>query len=178
MVVRKRVRRVLIVAVAAIAIGVYVRFPIYPTTRSICELIAERNEVRDRWATPHRGATLLIRGSLLGGPDGALGFETMCQGYQVILGVETTPLTVATSSSHLALRALPNPLWRTEERKASAVILARVSSEAQSCFGPGIMVTALAVRTTGPVVTKARPLTVPVSADPLSHFARYAEISR
>jgi hypothetical protein len=152
MIIRKtRSRAVVITAVAAL-IGLYVMFPIYPAFQSVCELIEARSRMSDRWTTPHRGATLLLRGTIIGGPQGVLGFKTICNGEPVLFAVETTPVTLTTPLSNRTLRKIANSNWQREGRSVSAVILARVSSEVQSCFGPGLVVTALAVRTTGPVV--------------------------
>lgn len=140
-------------ASAAVLVGLYLAFPVYPTTLSLCELIESRGHMSGRWMTPHRGATLVLKGTLLGGPDGALAFEAACNGHPVLFAVETTPLTLATPSSSRILKTLPSPSWRREDRTVSAVIVARVSSEVQSCFGPGLVVTALAVRTEGPIVS-------------------------
>jgi len=152
MIIRKTRSRVVVITTVAALIGLYVMFPIYPAFQSVCELIEARGRVSDRWATPHRGSILLLRGTIIGGPQGALGFKTVCNGEPVLFAVETTPVTLATPLSNRTLKKIANSNWQHEGRSVSAVILARVSSEVQSCFGPGLVVTALTVRTTGPVV--------------------------
>lgn len=152
MIIRKPRSRVVVITAVTALIGLYVMFPIYPAFQPVCELLEARSQVSDRWATPHRGATLLLRGTIIGGPQGALGFKTVCKGGPVLFAVEITPITFATPLTNRTLRRIANSNREREDRSASAVILARVSSEVQSCFGPGLVVTALAVRTTKPVV--------------------------
>ncbi|HWM90393.1 MAG TPA: hypothetical protein VN493_06465 [Thermoanaerobaculia bacterium] len=152
MIIRKTRSRVVVITTVAALIGFYVMFPVYPAFQSVCELIEARSHVSDRWATPYRGATLLLRGTIIGGPQGALGFMTVCKGEPVLFAVETTPVTLTTPLTNRTLRRIANSNWQREDRSVSAVILARVSSEVQSCFGPGLVITALAVRTTEPVV--------------------------
>lgn len=152
MIIRKTRSRLVVISIVAALISLYMMFPIYPAFQPVCELIEARGRVSDRWATPHRGSILLLRGTIIGGPQGALGFKTVCNGEPVLFEVETTPVTLVTTLSNRTLRKVANSNWQREDRSVSAAILARVSSEAQSCFGPGLVVTALAVRTTGPVV--------------------------
>jgi hypothetical protein len=152
MIIRKTRSRVVMITIVAALVGLYVMFPIYPAFQSVCELIEARGRVSDRWATPRRGSTLLLKGTIIGGPQGTLGFKAVCNGESVLFAVETTPVTLATPLSRRTLRKIANSNWQREDRSVSAVILARVSSEVQSCFGPGLVVTALALRTTGPVV--------------------------
>jgi hypothetical protein len=154
MIIRKTRSRIVVITTVAALTGLYIMFPLYPAFQSVCELVEARGRVSDRWVTPHRGATLLLRGTIIGGPEGALGFKTICNGEPVLFEVATTPVTLATPLSKRTLRKVANSNWQREDRSVSAVILARVSSEVQSCFGPGLVVTALAARTTGPVVVR------------------------
>ncbi len=152
-------RRTKIIAasvVSAVVLAGWFAFPIYPSRLSLCELIDARGTNPDRWATPHRGAALVLHGTLVGGPDGMYAFRSQCHGSPVFAAVEITPMAVMSLSSRKALGLLAKGNWQTEDTAAPATVIARVSSEVQSCFGPGLMLTALSVRIEGPVSRTSR----------------------
>src|SRR5689334_9286147 len=129
-------RRILL-AVAALALigGAFVAYPLYPSHRSICGIMEERANNRDRWASPHRGAVVLLTGTLYGMPDG-YAFRTRCKGYDYFLAIDRSPYALQSLETRSVLRDLQRGDWRVEERHAPFTIAARVTSEVQGCFGP------------------------------------------
>jgi hypothetical protein len=108
-------------------------------------------------------AIVLLTGTLSGGPEGSYGFETSCHDHRVFVAVEMCPFTLASPSCRNILRRLSNADWRRADTTMPVTMIARVSSEILSCFGPGVVVTALAVRTSGPIKVTPHKLTQSVA---------------
>ena len=142
--------------VLAVVLASWLAYPVYPSRLSLCEVIDERGNNRDRWATPHRGAAFVLHGTLMGGPEHIYALYTQCHGSPIFAAVEITPVALMSFSSRRALRQLTNDNWQREDRAAPATIIGRVSSEVQSCFGPGLVLTALSVSVEGPVSRTSR----------------------
>src|SRR5438876_8014635 len=113
-------------------LGAWSAYPLYPTTRSICDLIDARDKNPDRWATPHRGAVILLTGDVFAVPEGQYAFRARCRGHELWGALATSPMTLASSETRSLLRDLPNPAWRTTDRYGRFTIAARVDSEVQS----------------------------------------------
>ena len=78
-------------------------------------------------------------------------FQTRCHGAPVFAAVEIKPIALMSLSSRRTLGLLANNNWLKEDKTVPATIIARVSSEVQSCFGPGLVLTAVTVSVDGPV---------------------------
>src|SRR6266550_1622830 len=156
-------RRILLGAfLAALLGGAFVAYPLYPSPRTLCGVMEARAKDQDRWASPHRGAVLLLNGELYGLPlAGAhtYAFATRCRGYDYLIALDTSPYTLSSTETREALRRLENLNWRVEERHAPFTIAARVTSEVQGCFSPPMVLTAMAMQARGDVRVdkRARP---------------------
>jgi hypothetical protein len=140
-------------AVGALIAGAcaYIVYPVYPSPMSLCKLVNARVQINDRWASPHRGAVVVMTGDLYGVPDGGYALHCRCDGHDLYAALQTTPMTLCTSETRRALRDVTNRDWRRIDRHAEFSMAARVDSEVQSCFGPGMVLSALALQSRGPV---------------------------
>jgi hypothetical protein len=141
-------------AAAALLTGAwmtYRMYPVYPSPMSLCKLVDARVQINDRWASPHRGAVVVLTGDLYGVPDGGYALRCRCDGHDLYVALQTTPMTLRTSETRRALRDVTNRDWRRIDRHAEFTVAARVDSEVQSCFGPGMVLSALALQSRGPV---------------------------
>ena|SRR5437899_8226706 len=155
-----RILRILL-AVTAVALlsGAYMAYPLYPSPMSVCGLVESRAKNIDRWASPHRGAVVILKGELYGLPMAGgheYAFQAHCKGYDLLLAIEESPLTVQSLETRSVLRQLPNQNWRVEERHAPFTIAARVASEVEGCFTPAMVLTALGMQARGGVVVEKR----------------------
>lgn len=153
-------RRILLGAfLAALLSGAFVAYPLYPSPKTLCGLMEARSENQDRWASPHRGALLLLNGELYGLPEAGghtYAFATRCKGYDYFVALDTSSYTLSSLETRQALRQLENLNWRTEERHAPFTIAARVTSEVQGCFSPPMVLTAMAMQARGDVKVDKR----------------------
>lgn len=145
-------------AVLAVLLGVaWTAYPLYPTRMSLCDLATAREKEPDRWASPQRGAVVALTADLYGTHDEVYGLRTRCQGHDMYVALLTRPSTIASPSTRRALRDLRNPQCCEIQRHATFAVLARVDSEVQSCFGPGMVLSALALQSRSDVrVEKSR----------------------
>lgn len=156
-------RRALIIGTpVALLLVAFVVWPVYPSRLSVCELIATRG-YESRFASPHRGALMVLEGSLLGGPEGMYLLRQRCRGHETYVTLSVSKLVLATPASRQALGTLENENWRAEDRVAPVRVIARVQSNVVSCFGPGLVFDAIALRVDGPVqrITRAAPPPLP-----------------
>ena len=157
-------RRILLAAVlVAFLGGSFYAYPLYPSPRSLCGIMEERSKNDDRWASPHRGAVLLLNGEVYGLPEAGghtYAYATRCRGYDYFIALDTSPYTLQSLETRDTLQRLENHNWKSEERHAPFTIAARVTSEVQGCFSPPMVLTAMAMQVRGDIrVTKrARPL--------------------
>ena len=154
-----RVRRILLGAfVAALLTGAFV-YPIYPSQQSICDIMDERSRNEDRWASPHRGAVVMLRGELYGVPMAGAhqyAFRAQCKGYDYFLAIDGSRYALSSFQTRDRLHQLEGGDWHVEERHAPFAITARVSSEVQGCFSPAMVLTALAMQAQGDVKVEKR----------------------
>jgi len=154
-------RRILLGAfLAALLGGAFVAYPLYPSPRTLCGVMEERAKNQDRWASPHRGAVLLLNGELYGLPEAGghtYAYATRCRGYDYLVALDMSPYTLSSAETRQALHHLENLNWRTEERHAPFTIAARVTSEVQGCFSPPMVLTAMAMQARGDVRVDKRP---------------------
>jgi hypothetical protein len=149
------------VAIVLFALGtaaaiVAVVWPLHRTAKSVCQMIAERNPL-DRFASPNRGAVVTLRGTLYGGPEGMYLLQTPCPRGDSGVAIEVSRYAVAGPWTRHTLHAITNPQWTAVDRSAPVRMVGRVESEAESCFGPGMIVRALWIETTGPVTVRPHP---------------------
>jgi hypothetical protein len=149
---RRRLLVILAVATGAALLAGYVPLT-YPSTMSVCELIEERQRVTDRWASPHRGAVIAVKGVLYGGPPGMYVLECSCRGLHPLIGV-SKPLSWLPAAP--AWKQLGHADWAGTDKAAAVEMIARVESEDQGCFSPGMVIKPLVARFTTPVRTTAR----------------------
>jgi hypothetical protein len=126
---------------------------------SVCGLVEDRAKNNDRWATPHRGAVVLLNGDLYGLPLAGgheYAFRARCKGYDVYLAIEKSPWTLASFDTRRTLRQLPIPNFPKEDRYAPFTIAARVDSEVEGCFSPAMVLSALAMQSRGNVKVEKR----------------------
>jgi hypothetical protein len=134
------------VVAAAVAIEIFA-WPSYPSLKSICGLIESRNRVPERWASPHRGAIILVSGNLYGGAEGMFALECSCGAVHPLVQVSPPPAWLPAS-----------PVWKRltnndplhVDKIVPVQMLARVISEEQGCFNLGMIIQPLATRFTGP----------------------------
>lgn len=124
------------------------RFPAYPSTKSLCLMIKDREQISDRWASPHRGALFVATGVLHGAQSGVFAFECNCGGVRPLIGVSPPGAWLGRAPEW---KALGNRDVMRTETSVKIAMLARVESEEQSCFGPGMVVRPLVVTFRGPV---------------------------
>src|ERR1043166_4184142 len=131
-------RRILLGAfLAALLGGAFVAYPLYPSPKTLCAVMSERAKNQDRWASPHRGAVLLLSGELYGVPGGDVyGFATRCEGYDYFVAIDASPYSLQSLETRDTLHALQKGDWHIEQRHAPFTIAARITSEVQGCFGP------------------------------------------
>src|SRR5438477_172243 len=122
---------VLLAAGTAIATLEILAGPFYPSPRSICSLIEERNRINDRWATPHKGAVIAVAGTLHGGPRGSYALECRCGSVRPLVEVAAPP--PAALQSGAVWRTLENDAVMTVDKSVAVRMLARVDSEQQGC---------------------------------------------
>ena len=150
-----RTRRILLAVVATALLGAaFVAYPLYPSDRSICGIMDERARDNDRWGSPHRGAVVLLSGDLYGMPmagSHVYAFRTQCKGYDYFLAIDNSPNALQSVATHNTLEALQRGDWNVEETHAPFTIVARVESEVQGCFGPPMVLQALAMQSRGEV---------------------------
>ena len=157
-------RRILLGAfLAALLGGAFVAYPLYPSAQTLCGVMESRAANPDRWASPHRGAVLLLNGELYGLPEAGghtYAFATRCKGYDYFVALDTSPYSLSSIETRQALRKLENPNWPTEERHAPFTIAARITSEVQGCFSPPMVLSAMAMQARGDVRVdkRVRPL--------------------
>jgi hypothetical protein len=151
-------RELAIVAGVVITAGVITQlfWPLYPTRKRLCTLISERRTEVSRWESPHEGAVLVVRGTLHGGPEGMYFMTTNCPSGEGLAAVSVPTLLVAGLHTRRTLASLENPDWKQTERSAPFTLLVRVDSEVMSCFGPGLVLTAIAAQGEGRVVVKTK----------------------
>jgi hypothetical protein len=154
-----RVRRILLGAFVAALLGGAVVYPIYPSQRTLCDFMDERSRNADRWASPHRGAVVVLRGDLYGVPMAGAheyAFRTRCKGYDYFVAVEGSPYALSSFETRDRLHQLQAGDWHVEERHAPFAMTARVTSEVQGCFSPPMVLTALAMQAQGDVKVEKR----------------------
>lgn len=154
-----RVRWILLAAFVAALLSGAVVYPIYPSQQSICDIMEERSRNEDRWASPHRGAVVMLRGELYGVPMAgahAYGFRVRCRGYDYFLAVDGSPYALTSFDTRDRLHQLQAGDWHVEERHAPFALTARVTSEVQGCFSPPMVLTALAMQAQGDVKVDKR----------------------
>src|SRR5207248_11528782 len=116
--------------------------------------MAERAKNQDRWASPHRGAVVLLNGELYGVPQAGAhlyGFFTRCRGYDYLVAIDVSPYALQSGETRATLGRLENLNWRSEQRHAPFTIAARVTSEVQGCFSPPMVLPAMGMQASGDV---------------------------
>ena len=164
----------LIVAVLLLSCA-WIAYPIYPSTKSLCALADERVKCSDRWASPHRGAVVVLNGELYGTSEDIYGFRARCQDRDFFIAITTSPATLSTTGTRAALRALKNPNVLSTDRYGKFTIVARVRSETQMCFGPPMVLSAVAIQARSAVQVRTRPrrwTTLPPASPPSGPRAR------
>ena len=154
-----RARRILLGASVAALLGGSVVYPVYPSQQSLCDIMQERSRNDDRWASPHRGAVVLLRGELYGLPIAGgheYAFRAQCKGYDYFVAIEGSPYALSSFETRDRLHQLQAGDWHVEERHAPFTITARVTSEVQGCFSPPMVLTALAMQAQGDVKVDKR----------------------
>ena|SRR5213596_1412948 len=155
-----RKRRILLAAVLlALLGGSFFAYPMYPSPRSLCGIMEDRAKDEDRWASPHRGAVLLINGELYGLPEAGghtYALKERCGHYDYFVALDTSPYSLLSLETREVLRHLENPNWPAEDRHAPFTIAARVTSEVQGCFSPPLVLTAMALQARGNVKVNVR----------------------
>jgi hypothetical protein len=154
-----RVRRILLGGFTAALLGGAFVYPLYPSQHSICEIMEERSRNDDRWASPHRGAVVALRGELYGVPMAGAhqyAFLTRCKGYDYFLAIDGSQYALSSFGTRDKLHQLQAGDWHVEERHAPFTLTARVSSEVQGCFSPPMVLTALAMQAQGDVKVDRR----------------------
>ena len=156
-----RIRLVLLAAFTAVLLGgAFVAYPLYPSPRSLCGVMEERAKNDDRWASPHRGAVLILSGEMYGFPLAGghpYAFRTRCKGYDYFVPIDTSLATLSSVETRKTLGKLVSDRWPVEERHAPFTIVARVTSEVQGCFSPPMVLSAMAIQSRGAVTIKKRP---------------------
>lgn len=144
-------RRALIIGTpVALLLVAFVVWPVYPSRLSVCELIATRG-YESRFASPHRGALMVLEGSLLGGPEGMYLLRQRCRGHETYVTLSVSKLVLATPASRQALGTLENEkLARRGSRRAGACDRARAVERGQLLRSrPGVRRDRVARRRTG-----------------------------
>ena len=149
----RRLRLIAFCVVAALVAIEIFAWPSYLSPRSICSLIKSRMQVSDRWASPHRGAIILVSGNLYGGREGIFALECSCGPVSPL--VEVSPPPSWLSASPVWKKLTNNDLLHVD-RVVPVQMIARVISEEQGCFNLGMIIQPLATRFTGPVVSRPR----------------------
>jgi len=152
--------RILLAAVLlALLGGSFFAYPMYPSPRSLCGIMMDRSKNDDRWASPHRGAVLILNGELYGLPEAGghtYAYKERCQGYDYFVALDTSPYTLSSIETRNVLGRLENHNWKSEERHAPFTIAARVTSEVQGCFSPPLVLSAMAMQARGDVKVNVR----------------------
>ena len=155
-----RKRRILFAAVLlALLGGSFFVYPMYPSPRSLCGIMQDRAQNDDRWASPHRGAVLVLNGELYGlsqAGSHTYAYMERCKGYDYFVALDTSPYTLSSMETRDVLRRLENSNWHTEERHATFTIAARVTSEVQGCFSPPLVLSAMAIQARSDVKVNVR----------------------
>ena len=118
-----------------------------------------RSRNDDRWASPHRGAVVILNGELYGLPEAGghtFAFLERCKGYDYFVAIDTSPYSLTSLETRNVLHRLENRNWKTEERHAPFTIAARVTSEVQGCFSPPLVLSAMAMQARGDVTVTRR----------------------
>lgn len=123
-----------------LAIAAFV-WPVYPSTKSVCDLLAARNPL-DRFASPHHGAVVTQRGMLYSGPAGVYLLRVTCERDSPSVGLRVPRFALAGPGTRRALRTV------TADRGVPVRVIARVESEIQGDFGPPMILGAFAIHVT------------------------------
>src|ERR1051326_4308868 len=101
--------------------------------------------------------SLLLSGELYGVPGGDIyGFATRCEGYDYFVAIDASPYSLQSLETRDTLHALQKGDWHIEQRHAPFTIAARITSEVQGCFGPPMVLTAMAMQARGDVRIEKR----------------------
>jgi hypothetical protein len=126
-----------------------VAWPVYPSTKSLCTVIEERNAILEPHVSPHRGAVLVLSGTLHGFPDEELSLECTCRGHSpVFIEIGPRPPWQAAAPEWERLRS--GNFTRIDHR-VGVHMIGRVVSESYGCFNAGMIIQPLIVRFDGPV---------------------------
>jgi hypothetical protein len=113
-------------------------WPLYPSTRSICDMIAARNPV-DRFASPDRGAVVTVSGILYGGMPGVYLLRVTCRRDSPSVALLVPRFALAGPRTRRALHAI------TRDHGIPIRALVRVESEIFGDFGPPMILRAFAI---------------------------------
>ena len=125
---------VLLLAIVAIGFA----WPVYPSTKSICDMIAARNPL-DRFASPHRGALVTVSGILSGGMPGVYLLRVTCRRDSPTVALLVPRFALAGPHTRRALQAI------TRDRGVPIRAVVRVESEIAGDFGPPMILRAWAI---------------------------------
>jgi hypothetical protein len=132
-------------------------YPVYPSAMSVCDLLNERARLEDRFSSPHRGATFVLSGKVYGTPrKGLYLLEADCGKDWAFAGVQLSPVALRTLYSNRMLDSLRNTNPE-QERIAPVTMVVRVKQDVTTCFGPGLILTALAIHVTGAATQRPTP---------------------
>jgi hypothetical protein len=123
-----------------LAIGAFA-WPVYPSAQSICDMIAARNPL-DRFASPHRGAVVTLRGMLYSGPPGVYVLQVTCRRDSPRVALKVPRCALATPATRRALGTL------TRDHGVAVCGVARIESEIQGDFGYPMILGVWALRVT------------------------------
>jgi hypothetical protein len=161
------VRRFTILGGFVVAVAVaQVVFPLYPSPHSLCGLLAERVQLSSQVEEHHRGAILIVSGDAVAGRDGPWLLKAPCDSSFVLVGLDVPSSVLGTRRSKETLLNLKNPNFQLEDQTVPVKVIARVSANVNACFGPGTILTVLAVHVTGPVQVRSRPPATELDAAP------------
>lgn len=132
-------------AIAVAILAVAFAWPLYPSAKSLCDLIATRNPL-DRFASPDRGAVVTVSGMLYGGMPGVYLLRVPCRRESPSVALLVPRLALAGPATRRALRSL------TRDRGVPVRAVARVESEILGDFGPPMVLRAFAI-----TASEARP---------------------
>ncbi|HWS71581.1 MAG TPA: hypothetical protein VN605_05680 [Thermoanaerobaculia bacterium] len=121
---------------AILAIGF--AMPVYPSTKSICDMFAERNPL-DRFSSLDRGALVTVSGMLYSGMPGVYELRVTCRRDTPSVALEVPRFALAGPDTRRALRSL------TRERGVPVRAVVRVESEIFNDFGYPMILRAWAI---------------------------------
>ena len=126
------------VVLVLLGVAMYFFYPVYPSPKPLCDLYVDPKP-------SHVGAVVVVSGRVYGGYGNSYFMAASCTGGIMYLGLNVTMVTAMSPMSRHALNQL------TMEKSVRATVVARVDSQGWGCFGPGTVLSAMAVSVSGPV---------------------------